>query len=1088
MARIPTTSDDQGIRPDDEQGEAQGTSFSEMLEQGALYQARPLPSERDPRDVWINESAPLAFDADLPPNIQAAYDQIGAGIDQILDAVTPAGYQMADEREDVLWGLTNVFHAQEMRVARQITSLAHVVETLEKTTAERIRTDGEEMASQELEDKVHELQSAASKRDLFESFRDYAASAYFKQVGKEWEPRTRTHVSQTGNVTPVIDAQEFLRARRSTQPVPDIPEGTVIAVTGSTTITDHHIVLRELDRIRSKYPDMILVHGAGKGPPRIASKWAETHDVPQVPIPPDFKRDGKRAVPIRDDLILQTKPIGIVSFTNDDEPLPRLHTQAIKRAIHVHHVGFDATGRAHRTSPRTAPRPAPSSETGPDVSDETVAPEIPAQDSVTVPDSDESYARLVSRMPQDQQHDAHLTERQKQGYAEALPSYLRPRPGRSLSDGESASIPAHLANRPSVAVTATLAGAGDETVYATLDKALEETPDMVLLHHAPTNDADDPLRAVAAWAHKNEIPSLIAHLDRETHGARARDIADAQILQREPRKLIAFLAPSAPTPSLYKAALSRENPIPTEHRHKLPAGTVIAIDSTQAECDPKTVHDALDSRFAAHTDMILVHPNMKTAAMSHVASWAEEKGVPTYPFTPDYETFGKLAVPLRNQQIVHTEPAELLAFTDPDSSRPSLVRAARDLLPIAEISIPDPAASQSVAPNGQLDPNPSYPQPGERSAHAAAEPAAAAPTPAAPQPDANRIGNEQRREERRAQAILVPSHDLTTIPAHLTHAEASQIEQIETATESILAFVKATYPDDFMLNRHDEIPQREALFSQVITTIHRDLDGPRGLMAKAEHLSRATADLDYANDGTEILQNQIEDNASELEQVNENIILLENIRASLAAEYKNETGRQWVPPASYTPARDRTVTAAAAAAINTVDEIKHQYHQARLPQGRPIAITALADSADRETVHAYLDKLHEKYPDTFLIHGNAHGTLQHVNEWARQNGVEQVHFPPNFSVHKDQALSHRDRSILSAKPFAVVEFGESNSTVLAKLARNQSVPVHTVNPKVRRIVPDQRDVAPRQDNLLKPQVFAENSQTRSSDQGRTLAM
>ncbi len=339
----PATGDGQHIPPDwvrqleaDAAEHSIPTSTARITDDLALFQPRPIGSEHDSRDVWVNLDQPISFDAAIPPHVQAAFDQIGDSVQNLLDAVTPSGFQMGDEREGLLWGLINTIDFQVKQKDQAIGQLSQQVLDLRKTESQRIREQGRDPASLELEEKTAQLQSAAAKRDVLEAIRDYTADIYFHDHNKVWEPRKGTHVSQSEDVAKQIDSREFIRAREKHLPVPEIPEGTLIAVGGTKVGPSYETIIKRLDTELKEHPDMILAHGGAKGVQTTAAKWAKANKVPDVVFLPDF--DKKNAIPRRDEQMLRARPDLVITFTAEGERLPRLHTGAIERGISVETV------------------------------------------------------------------------------------------------------------------------------------------------------------------------------------------------------------------------------------------------------------------------------------------------------------------------------------------------------------------------------------------------------------------------------------------------------------------------------------------------------------------------------------------------------------------------------------------------------------------------------------------------------------------------------------------------------------------------------------------------------------------------------
>ena len=655
--RTPRTSDNPDARFHDEPLEpAHDSMTAAIAEQAALYGATPGPGERDTRDVWLDEGAPLSPDGTTPPHLARAFQNVAEGICLIVDTVAPDGYQMASERENLMWGLVNVFHAQMSRVETRTATLAREIESF------KAAQDGSDSASLELEDKIHDLQSQSRKRDVFETFRDYAGEAYFHDAGKAWEPRTGSHVSQTGDIAPRIDSREFLRAREEARNRPEIPDGTVIAVTGGKEGPDWRTVFDTLDRVQQKYPDIALVHGGAPGMQQLAAKWADIRGVAQVPFLPDYDAHGKAAIARRDEEILKTRPTGVVVFAEPGAKPPRMHDAAIERGIPV----MPVVGRAE---PRQSPAPTPA-----------------AADNQT------------------------------------------PRP------------------------------------------------------------APDPLR----------------------------------------------------------------------------------------------------------------------------------------------------------------------------------------------------------------------------------------------------------REEKYAQAMLQPSHGFADPALDESSAHAQSLDDASRAYGDL---VDSVLPED-----NSQSAERQGLMWGIVNAVSAQISRRGGIADKAQSLADELKDLDRAQDGTEVKANQLAEKTHQLADTNSNLLLFENLRARLADTYKQQTGQQWLPRPAAAAREARPVTAAGAEATNLIEDLEARRNQAHLPEGTPIALTGWKEGPDRQTIFETLDKVREKHPDMYLMHGNAPGTQKIAAEWAKDNSVAQVVFAPNRKIHGTAAVIRRDKAILDAEPVGVVDLSPDNRpTFLADLAAKRNIPVLNVS-------------------------------------------
>ncbi len=263
-------------------------------ETAALYGATPERGEFDSRDIWDEDDATGA--------VQEAFRILAEG-------VGPDGTQLADERESLLWGFVNMLHAQMQRLDRSVDRLTPELRELAHAQ------DGTEIKARELELVTDRAQNLGDRRDAFEKLRDTVAEQYRSATGEVWRPRHGSHTSQTGRLTSAaIDALDFIRARKDCETRAHLPSGTLVAVTGGRHIADANAVFARLDRVRAKYPDMVLVHGGGPGVEKLAAQWAERSGVHQVVCKPDWQRHGRAAPFRRNDELLNLLPKGVIAF------------------------------------------------------------------------------------------------------------------------------------------------------------------------------------------------------------------------------------------------------------------------------------------------------------------------------------------------------------------------------------------------------------------------------------------------------------------------------------------------------------------------------------------------------------------------------------------------------------------------------------------------------------------------------------------------------------------------------------------------------------------------------------------------------
>ena len=280
--------------PDDDESEHAASATALACESLARHGAIPGRDEFDSRDVWDRDDAMAA--------VAEAFRILAAG-------VAPDGFQLADERESLMWGFVNMLDAQTQRLDRAADRLLPDLRDLQRAQ------DGTEIKARELELTTARAQNLTDRRDAFEIMRDEAAEAYRAGTGSLWRPRRGSHVSQTGRLTSAaIDARDFMRARKDRATMAHLPQGTLVAIAGGKDIADPAAVIARLDKAREKYADMVLVHGGGPGVEKIAARWAERNGIQQIVCKPDWNRHGRAAPFRRNDDLLNLLPKGVIAF------------------------------------------------------------------------------------------------------------------------------------------------------------------------------------------------------------------------------------------------------------------------------------------------------------------------------------------------------------------------------------------------------------------------------------------------------------------------------------------------------------------------------------------------------------------------------------------------------------------------------------------------------------------------------------------------------------------------------------------------------------------------------------------------------
>ncbi|WP_413207955.1 DUF2493 domain-containing protein [Rhodospirillum sp. A1_3_36] len=262
-----------------------------VLTELQLYGYRPFEEDPDPRP--------------LPEG-----NRVAGAIADIFDALvsTLSETRLEPDLETLLWSTVSLFDRAAARVGRALDDNEQAQRRGQRDQ------DGSEVKSVELERLVAEGGTLLERRDAFELMRDQAADHFERQTGSSWRPRSGSMVNHRALTSAVIDSRDFLAAKRRAETEVMLPPGPRIAVSGGD-FNDHGLIWGTLDRIRTKHPDMVLLHGGSPtGAEKIAARWADHRKVPQVAFKPDWNKHHKAAPFKRNDRILETLPIGVVLF------------------------------------------------------------------------------------------------------------------------------------------------------------------------------------------------------------------------------------------------------------------------------------------------------------------------------------------------------------------------------------------------------------------------------------------------------------------------------------------------------------------------------------------------------------------------------------------------------------------------------------------------------------------------------------------------------------------------------------------------------------------------------------------------------
>jgi len=236
---------------------------------------------------------------------------IEGAVSDIFDALiaTMADTALDFDLDDLLWSTVNSFHRAVDRVERKL-------DDNEQAQKRRQREqDGSEVKAVELERLIEVGKNLIERRDSLEVFRDSAAEHYLRTTGTPWSPRTGSRVNHRALTSAMIDSRDFITARKRADAQVLLPDGPKVALTGGLDFNDHRLIWDKLDQVHAKHPDMVLMHGKSpKGAEKIAARWADHRNVPQIGFAPDWTKHGRAAPFKRNDQMLDVLPIGVMVF------------------------------------------------------------------------------------------------------------------------------------------------------------------------------------------------------------------------------------------------------------------------------------------------------------------------------------------------------------------------------------------------------------------------------------------------------------------------------------------------------------------------------------------------------------------------------------------------------------------------------------------------------------------------------------------------------------------------------------------------------------------------------------------------------
>jgi hypothetical protein len=263
-----------------------------ILTELQLYGWRPFQDEPDPR--------PLPDADTIEGAVADIFDALAASLGET---------RLEPDLDELLWSTVYLFHRATGRVERELDDNEQAQRRLQR------EQDGSEVKAVELERLTAEGQTLVERRNGMEIFRDVAATQFERHTGAHWRPRSGSMVNHRNMTSAMIDSRDFLAAKRKAETEIMLPTGPKVVLTGGLDFNDHHLIWAKLDQVHAKHPEMVLMHGGSpKGAELIAAKWADSRKVPQIAFKPDWTKHGKAAPFKRNDVMLESLPVGVLVF------------------------------------------------------------------------------------------------------------------------------------------------------------------------------------------------------------------------------------------------------------------------------------------------------------------------------------------------------------------------------------------------------------------------------------------------------------------------------------------------------------------------------------------------------------------------------------------------------------------------------------------------------------------------------------------------------------------------------------------------------------------------------------------------------
>ena len=280
----------------------------------------PARSER--RTVRAATAAGAA-DPERPDKIGTPRETLAFAVNLLAERVTASGYQLNDEREQLLWGIVNVFKKQLGRLNGEARDTARDTDLAPETRDALTR-------------------NYDMRRDAFKELFQQAGKLYQREALQPWNPDGYARLDHTHTLA-TLEAESLLKQVEQHRHEAIYRNGQYVVAAGGALAPENEtthrpVVDRYLDNVLTKYPDMVLVHGGNdKGYDKLFAEWAERNNVPQIAEQPKWGPRGNENAPtLRNEKIFEELTIkGLVAFGNRGTIVQDMIQRAGKSVWHV---------------------------------------------------------------------------------------------------------------------------------------------------------------------------------------------------------------------------------------------------------------------------------------------------------------------------------------------------------------------------------------------------------------------------------------------------------------------------------------------------------------------------------------------------------------------------------------------------------------------------------------------------------------------------------------------------------------------------------------------------------------------------------